>query len=393
LTDQNEEYTGFDENEEENAEENGSTPSDRYPKFRIVYQTTNYHLPQIDDLLSKGDIVNIRPEYQRRLRWDNKKKSALIESFLLNIPIPPVFFYESDFAQYEVMDGQQRLNCIREFYQNSFKLSGLKQLPELNGSQRNDLDEKIRRTLDRASISAIVLLAESAENKQQSKTIRKEVFERLNTGGQKLNAQEIRNAIFAGNFNDTIIDLTRQPLFTEIWGIPPYTESSKGDYYDNPRRQKNVLYRTMGDCQIVLRFFALQDPENIKGAMQKILNNAADKGMSLSKEECTELKSHYLSCLSAAVKIRGRNPFDVVSEAATAKRSIPFQDALMCGLGRLSEAERDLILERKKQVANSLDTFTKDPKNYETLIGRANTAEDTKDRIAKVHNILKSAIQ
>ncbi|WP_290498066.1 DUF262 domain-containing protein [Hyphomonas sp. UBA4494] len=386
-------YTGFDEDENDSSEDNDSSPPARYPKFRIVYQTTNYHLPQIDDLLSKGDIVNIRPEYQRRLRWDSKKKSALIESFLLNIPIPPVFFYESDFAQYEVMDGQQRLNCIREFYQNSFKLTGLKQLPELNGSRRTDLDEKIRRTLDRASIAAIVLLAESAENKDQSKTIRKEVFERLNTGGQKLNAQEIRNAIYAGNFNDMIIELTREPLFTEIWGIPPYTENTKGDYYDNPRRQKNVLYRTMGDCQIVLRFFALQDPEQIKGSMQKVLNNTAETGMSFAKEKCAELKNHYMKCLDAAVKIGGKEPFDVVSPTGTAKRSIPFQDALMCGLGRLNEAERSQLLANTKVAKKDLSDFTGNPANYDILVGRANTAEDTKDRIAKVHNILKSSIQ
>jgi len=148
-----EEYSGF--SEEEGAEEADPAGSEiaKYPKFRIVYQTTSYHLPQINDLLSKGNIINIRPEYQRRLRWDNRKKSALIESFLLNIPIPPVFFYESDFAQYEVMDGQQRLNCVREFYENGFKLQNLKQLPELNGLQNKDLDERTRRTLDLFPVS------------------------------------------------------------------------------------------------------------------------------------------------------------------------------------------------------------------------------------------------
>ena len=59
--------------------------------------------------------------------------SLLIESLLLNIPIPPVYLYESELARYEVMDGQQRLNAVREFLGNDFKLAALSQLAPLNG--------------------------------------------------------------------------------------------------------------------------------------------------------------------------------------------------------------------------------------------------------------------
>ena len=70
--------------------------------FRMVYQTNNFFLPQLRDLIDKGEVINLRPEYQRRLRWTTSQKSRLIESLLLNIPVPPVFFYESDTARYEV---------------------------------------------------------------------------------------------------------------------------------------------------------------------------------------------------------------------------------------------------------------------------------------------------
>ncbi|MFC0219807.1 DUF262 domain-containing protein [Pseudochelatococcus lubricantis] len=68
---------------------------------------------------------NLRPEYQRRLRWDRKKKSKLIESFIMNVPVPPVFLYEKDLGRFEVMDGQQRLNAIAEFFSGKFALDGL----------------------------------------------------------------------------------------------------------------------------------------------------------------------------------------------------------------------------------------------------------------------------
>ena len=126
--------------------------------FRIVYQSNNFFLPQIRHMIEAGDAINLRPEYQRRLRWTNGQKSKLIESLLLNIPIPPVFFYESDAARYEVMDGQQRMNAIREFFSGDFRLSGLKVLTPLNGLTYSKCPPRVKRTLDRASISAIVLL-------------------------------------------------------------------------------------------------------------------------------------------------------------------------------------------------------------------------------------------
>ena len=86
--------------------------------FRAIYQNNNFLLPQIVDVVDESRTVNLRPEYQRRSRWTTKQKSLLIESFLLNIPVPPIFLFEVDFARYEVMDGQQRLLTVREFFSN-----------------------------------------------------------------------------------------------------------------------------------------------------------------------------------------------------------------------------------------------------------------------------------
>ena len=94
--------------------------------------------------------------------------------------------------------------------------------------------------------------------------IRRFIFDRLNTGGTKLNSQEIRNALNPGVFSKVVIDLTRNPLFTKVFDIPPYAETDPNDYYESPARQKNLLYASMNDCQLVLRYFALRDPANIR---------------------------------------------------------------------------------------------------------------------------------
>jgi hypothetical protein len=244
--------------------------------FRIVHQTNNFFLPQIRDLIDKGEVLNLRPEYQRRLRWGIPQKSRLIESLLLNIPIPPVFLYESDAARYEVMDGQQRLNAIREFIGGGFSLTGLQVLKPLNRLRYIRCPPRIKRALDRASISAVVLLLESEPASGPSANlsltdIRRFIFDRLNTGGTKLNYQEVRNAIYPGHFNESLINLSRFNRFTETFDIPPYTEADPNDYYENEARQKNTLYSSMADCQLVLRYFALKDDGNIRGSMRSML--------------------------------------------------------------------------------------------------------------------------
>jgi hypothetical protein len=110
---------------------------------RILQERSDFLLPQIIDFVDTKKWLNIRPEYQRRLVWDNVKKSRLIESLIMNVPVPPVFLYEEDLSRYEVMDGQQRLNSIVEFYSNRLKLSGLEEWDGLNGKTYADLPPRL----------------------------------------------------------------------------------------------------------------------------------------------------------------------------------------------------------------------------------------------------------
>src|SRR5438552_3178905 len=119
----------------------------------------------------------------------------------MSFPNPQVFLYESDINRCEVMDGQQRLNTVMEFYENQFSLTGLETWDVLNGFTYAKCPPRIQRGLDRRRLSATVLLAEHSKNGKRD-FIRREVFERLNTGGQQLNAQELRNSLYSGDFND-----------------------------------------------------------------------------------------------------------------------------------------------------------------------------------------------
>ena len=359
--------------------------------FRIVYQSNNFFLPQIRHMIDSREAINLRPEYQRRLRSSTAQKSKLIESLLLNIPIPPVFFYESDAARYEVMDGQQRMNAIREFFSGDFRLSGLKILTPLNGLTYSKCPPRVKRTLDRSSISAIVLLMESESERPAHRSlsltdIRRLVFDRLNTGGMKLNPQEIRNALNPGHLNKTIIRLSRSPKFTEVFGIPPYSERSEDEYYENPVRQRNSLYSSMRDCELILRYFALKNDENIRGSMKSMLDRAMEAPF--SKEQADKAEEEYLEVFNFLYGLFDGEPFKIVQpEDSRAKVSAALYDASMVAAQRLQGRWVEIMAD-KQNVQTRLEGALKDPDDYEIIVGRGNTAEAVRSRIALLQSIL-----
>ena len=364
--------------------------------FRVVYQTNNFFLPQLKDLVEKGDILNIRPEYQRRLRWVGPQKSRLIESLLLNIPVPPIFLYETSEARYEVMDGQQRLNAIKEYIAGDFPLGGLSVLSPLNGLRYSKCPPRIKRALDRATLSAIVLLLESdsdrdPQNKFTITDVRRFIFDRLNTGGTKLNAQEIRNALYPGHFNKAVIELARDRLFTDIFGIPPYTEANPSEYYENPKRQKNTLYSTMGDCQLVLRYFALRDDKNIRGSMKAMLDRAMEDRVSNSVSEVEKLKDEYEARLKLAASIFGPHPFVLPpDEKGRTRVSAALYDATLVALHR-QWSIHDKFEADAAAIRRRLQIQLSDDQSAPLLTGQANTAQAVKNRIKLMEAVLKGS--
>ena len=361
--------------------------------FRVIYQTNNFFLPQIKDLIDKGEVLNLRPEYQRRLRWSAPQKSRLIESLLLNIPIPPVFLFESDAARYEVMDGQQRLNAVREFIAGGFALSGLEVLKPLNGLRYLRCPPRIKRALDRANLSAVVLLLESepapASGRGLSATdIRRFIFDRLNTGGTKLNQQEIRNAIFPGHFNQALINLSRYRLFTDTFEIPAYTEADPNEYYENEQRQNNTLYSTMADCQLVLRYFALKDDSNIRGSMKGMLDRAMAERMRITEADANAIEAEFKERFAFLYSLFNGRPFRLSPDERGRERvSAAVYDAAMVAMDVLWQKQNEIVRQKRAVQARMAEAL-KDEDRLMILTGQGNTAQAVRDRIALMVDII-----
>ena len=289
------------------------------------------------------------------------------------------------------MDGQQRLNSIRDFFSGDFALSSLKVLAPLNGLRYTKCPPRIKRTLDRATISAIVLLMESesehpAEGQLSITDIRRLVFDRLNTGGRQLNAQEIRNALNPGPLNRCIIGLSRLDKFTEVFGIPPYDEDDDEDYYENPKRQKNILYASMKDCELVLRVFALRNPENIRGSMKTMLDRAMETN--LTEGKANDFADEYREHFEFLYELFDKKPFKIILQIDEKEKvSAALYDAAMVALSRIWDRRADVQAD-KAGVAERLASAVEKDENYELIVGRKNTAAAVGDRIDLLQGIL-----
>lgn len=359
--------------------------------FRIVVQRNDFLLPNLIDMLIVHKTIEISPTYQRRARWDRARKSKLIESFLVNIPVPPVFFYESEFARYEVMDGQQRLTSLLEFFENQFALTSLKILSELNGLRFHQLPATARSGLERRYLSAIILLKESTPTSETAMLLRQQVFERLNTGGVRLNAQEVRNCVYAGPFNDLLLELSRHPIFTSMWDIP----SSNSDDMAPPKRRlaSNPLYRRMGDTELVLRVFALLDPTTIRTGMKSTLDRAMSRYAHFTKSALEHLRNQYLEALELADAVGGQDMFRMPTTSLhqRGRPSASLYDATMVALMRMLE-HRDRIELEAENIRQSLQTELQDETFRELVVGRANTRAATIERADRVQALISDVI-
>ncbi len=265
-------------------------------EVRIVTEQARYPIKGIRAMLESGDYKR-NPEYQRRKRWNNAKKSRLIESFIMNVPLPPIFLYEYEYSKYEVMDGLQRLTSIDDFYKNKFELEGLEYWKELTGKTYSQLPSEIKSGIDRRYLSSIILLEETAKTPEEAEQLKQIVFERLNSGGEPINRQETRNALYNGKFNQLCLKLAENEKFRKMWQIPLECEGEE-------KLLTSEAYRKMEDVQLVLRFFAYRFIDKMPGyTIEEFLDEYLKQANYYSDEAITNLEKLFIDTIDTVYTI------------------------------------------------------------------------------------------
>lgn len=244
--------------------ESGKTYAELEPELEDVIDTpdarpvssqpNDWTVATLRDKYERGQI-HLQPPYQRQYVWDLKPElpSRLIESLLLQIPIPPLYFVRLETGKSEVVDGQQRLTTLIRFVKNEFPLQKLQKLSSLNSKRFCELSEQEQEKILDAPIRSIVI--DSGTNLD----LRYEIFERLNRGAMALNEQEIRNCVYRGAFCDLLVQLEKDANWRRV----------KGNNSPEPR----FIEREM-----ILRFFAFANRiDYYKGNLKRFLNDYMGK--------------------------------------------------------------------------------------------------------------------
>ncbi|HEY7212805.1 MAG TPA: DUF262 domain-containing protein [Bryobacteraceae bacterium] len=228
----------------------------------------------------------VDPEWQREYVWDTRRASRLIESILIDLPVPVVYLAANKESKYEVIDGLQRLTSVFRFFDGEYDLKGLEIRREFNGRYFHQIPEIWQRKLEDATLRTFELPARTP------KDVMFLIFERLNTGGLALNDMEIRNCLFRGRLNALIKDLARRPDFVKTVS------------------QKNID-RRMTDRALVLRFLAFYQMTHKKArrGLKKFLNEFFETYRNAPDDKLKEFEEMFMKASKAALTIFGDKAF------------------------------------------------------------------------------------
>lgn len=361
--------------------------NEKYVKgeVRIVTEQARYPLNTIVSIVESG-TYDLNPEFQRRHRWDTAKRSRLIESFIMNVPIPPIFLYEDRYSHYEVMDGLQRLSAIYDFYKDRYALEGLQEWKELNGFRYSRLPLQVRRGIDRRYLSSIILLQETAKTGEEALRLKQLVFERINSGGVKLEPQEARNAIYNGPLNQICIRLARDENLCKMWNIPPPTQNEIENHTLSQELVNNKSFRTMEDVELVLRFFAYRQILDFeKGALKEYLDAFLRKGNGFPSELLQKYEQLFTDTSKVVYEVLGERAF-MLFRLRGAKwdwykrpTKVLFDPVMFCFSQNLDSAGK--LISKRTQIRSELKGFYKS--KYAIFEGRnVNKSDITARNIA-----------
>ena len=335
---------------------------------KLVTQASDFSLATIASMVDSNSI-DPSPEYQRRERWSPAKQSALIESFLLNVPVPPVYLAEEQFGVYSVIDGKQRITAIHDFMNGRLPLKSLAKIPELEGHRIADLPEAMSNALRvRPYIRAVTLL------KQSDPLLKYEVFVRLNRGGEALTPQEVRNVAFRGVLNESLFAMAAHPFLRAQFNISDTSER----------------FRQMNDIEFVLRFLALESvfPDfrgDLAGTMDSFMRENA-------REESVARRSAglFTDAIGACESIWGDRAFRRYENNVWRGRALlGMYDAQMLAVSLVGSDVVKRAVKESERVVRRTETLFSDSSFVDSVTVATNTPTRLEHRVNAMIDVLE----
>ncbi|MFJ8807636.1 DUF262 domain-containing protein [Streptomyces sp. NPDC102490] len=345
--------------------ESGIVKKFKQSQDALVIQASDLSLETIFQMAQTG-AIDVAPLFQRRERWDQRRQSALIESFLMNVPVPPVYLSEDDYGKYSVIDGKQRITAIRDFMADKFQLAQLTRFEEINGLRFSDLPGELQNALKvRPYIRAITIL------RQSDRSTKYEVFHRLNSGGEPLNAQEIRNVIYRGPLNDLLMELSEASFLRRQLKI---------------RDNRSSAYNLMQDAESVLRYLVLLEQwRDFSGDYRASMDSYMEANMNMAAREIDRLRQTFMRALSACEQIWGPHAFKRPEGNGWRDQMLAgMYDAQMVAVSSVDDKRLASLMSRSSDVVEKTRSLFDDRAFNEAVRLSTNTPSRVVYRISRV---------
>lgn len=334
------------------------------PEQRKLHtETYDFTVETMAEKLNNGSVFI--PEYQRRYVWSEPQASRLIESLIIQCPIPVIYLNQEPDERLAVIDGNQRLTSIRRYLNNEFPLKGLTAYPELEGNRFHELDPRIQRHIINRTLRCIVIL------KGTHPQVKFDVFERLNTGAVKLTPQELRHGLYFGDTTNLATEIAKKNNFSSIIEI-------KSD-------------KRMKAEELVLRFWAFTENfSDYKKPLSGFINSFTDENRSLTQKKKDELKEKFEKALNDVINYFGSYAFKIFDE--NLRIESPFNSALfdaqMISLYQLRSENKLKAINQKEALARMSKLFLQDEQFRRAISIATSDETQVRLRVSKLKEIL-----
>lgn len=329
------------------------------------------------NLLSRmeNDEIDLMPDFQRRAGlWTPTQKSQLIESLILRIPLPAFYFDGSNNDKWIIIDGLQRLTALKEFFvDKTLCLSGMEFLRDLNGADYNSMPNVYIRRMTETQVICYIINPGAPVN------LKYNIFKRINTGGLKLEPQEIRHALFQGFATGYLKDLAETESFVKATGYSVPTDR-------------------MLDREFVLRFIAFYEfsLNEYNGSIDDFLNKAMEclnTKYSKNPTYAKEIQTRFLESLDTCYSIFGKFAFRRMPDQ-TRRRSISkaLFETWTTLVAKMSPDQIQLLEKNKHRLSQEYMWMFSNDEEFYKAIGSGKVAA-VKKRFEKIEQLIEKVLR
>lgn len=338
-------------------------------KRRLHTETYDFSIATLVNHLNDGSIFI--PTFQRNYVWNRGQASRLIESLIIQCPIPVIYLNQESDETLSVIDGNQRLTSIKLFLEDGFELQGLSAYPELEGNKYSDLDPRFRRHIQNRTLRCITILKETHPQ------IKFDVFERINTGAVQLNPQEVRHGVYHGALMRLIDELAEEKIWKKL----------TGRQYDN----------RMKGTELVLRYLALTyNLEKYKKPLKSFLNEFCSVHHNIEENTALQWKNGFLSSIEAINYLFEGKSFRVLDDNLNPiSKSInsALFDAVMVAFTDLSITKKTLENMDRMKFIRKFQALTRQEEFYTSITAGTSATGLVKYRINAMKDFLKAELK